>query len=218
MDASTFANYKDIYGVIALSLAIAIGISITRNGITVNKILGIAILGWSSYISLTQSNYDPLDDWIITVPLIFISLIYNLYLRYQDDQDNTESAIFDAYVVGVLYLITGVIATLSISQGMDGPTGLYSWFFVIYVIRFTYFEKIFDGWWGLINFTILLYPILYLLANSTVSDPTEYASSRLDNAGIDFYEYSTILLSLSFICKIGLTLWHITKDNTLQKF
>ena len=79
MEASTFDNIKNIYGLACIVIAFAFIIPVVRQDkqLTINRMLGIGILGWSGYIALSQSvsEYNPLDDWIITVPLIYLSLI-----------------------------------------------------------------------------------------------------------------------------------------------
>lgn len=231
MEASTFDNIKNIYGLACIVIAIAFIIPVVRQDkqLTINRMFGIGILGWSGYIALSQSvsEYNPLDDWIITVPLIYLSLItinpdtrialslFNLKFSYRN-----------------LYVLMGIIATISIAIARDGNFDLDSmnsqngdaliwlltfWLAGMMLIVGFWFESEFE-FPQLVSIIILLYPVLYFFGNATVSDPRVYYGSSLDELGIDFYWYSTILVGLSVFCKILLSIYHVREEGVKKSY
>tara|TARA_Y100001972_G_scaffold42156_3_gene52014 strand:+ start:1280 stop:1978 length:699 start_codon:yes stop_codon:yes gene_type:complete len=231
MEASTFDNIKNIYGLACIVIAFAFIIPVVRQDkqLTINRMLGIGILGWSGYIALSQSvsEYNPLDDWIITVPLIYLSLItinpdtriafslFNLKFSYRN-----------------LYILMGIIATISIAIARDGNFDFDSmntldgdaivWFslFIIaglMVIFGVLSDRDFE-YPQLVSIIILLYPLLYFFGNATVSDPRVYYGSSLDELGIDFYWYSTILVGLSVFCKILFSIYHVREEGVKKSY
>ena len=80
MDLSDLETIKNIYGWVCIALfAFWGGEILFRNKPgTTQRLLSMGIVGWSGYISLGSEaeSIDFLLDWIITVPLIFLSLSY----------------------------------------------------------------------------------------------------------------------------------------------
>lgn len=223
MDQQTFDAIKQFYGLICLIITFIFALNSSHNYLErrelppFSRLLGIGILGWSAYIALFSEPYNPLDDWIITVPLIYLALITHNEQDWNGSKD-----------ISMIYFLSGIIATISISiandGGMDlvgdiGDWPLSSMLFISFLVlgllllRRFILENEFVVWdiSLLASIVILAYPILYLFGGSTVNDPNVYSGSQLDNLGIDYYLYSTILLSLSLICKIYLTIFHDSK-------
>ena len=69
-----------------------------------------------------------------------------------------------------------------------------------------------------VAYIILFYPLLYFFGNATVSDPRVYYGSSLDELGIDFYWYSTILVGLSVFCKILLSIYHVREEEVKKGY
>lgn len=235
MEASTFDNIKNIYGLACIVIAIAFIIPVVRQDkeLTINRMFGIGILGWSGYIALSQSvsEYNPLDDWIITVPLIYLSLItinpdtriafslFNLKLSYR-----------------TLYILMGIIATISIAlarngdfdvdsiNSQDGDSLIWYVLFILLGLMLVIGNMVIPNnlsefdYTKLVALLILLYPILYFFGNATVSDPRMYYGSSLDELGIDFYWYSTILVGLSVFCKILLSIYHVREEGVKKSY
>ena len=240
MEASTFDNIKNIYGLACIVIAFAFIIPVMRQDkpLTINRMFGIGILGWSGYIALSQSvsEYNPLDDWIITVPLIYLSLItINPDTRTAFEIGPSQAKIKFSY--RNLYVLMGIIATISIAIARDGNFDLDSmnsqngdaivWWLLfmvagVMVINGT-IQGIYEGerdfdYPQLVSIIILLYPVLYFFGNATVSDPRVYYGSSLDELGIDFYWYSTILVGLSVFCKILLSIYHVREEGVKKEY
>ena len=237
MDEQTFVGLKDIYGLLSLAIAMIFVVASLHDYRSnkefpkLNRLLGIAILGWSAYIALFSEPFNPVDDWIITVPLIYIALINH----------NEKHSILSPSTFTILYVAMGIIATISIYLLREGevdfslildagffytlPGFLFSSFIILGALLF--FNSNLD--YNLLNTqyklsillkfpfvassVILLYPILFYFGNATLTEPSVYEGSPLAGLGIDFYLYSTIILSLSIICKIWLTIYHDLNDE-----
>lgn len=237
MEASTFDNIKNIYGLACIVIAIAFIIPVVRQDkpLTINRMFGIGILGWSGYIALSQSvsEYNPLDDWIITVPLIYLSLI-----TINPDTRIAFTLFNIKYSFRNLYVLMGIIATISIALARNGDFDLDSmnsqngdaivlWLLFIVAGLMVFSGVVLgddetqtfpDDYTHLVSILILFYPILYFFGNATVSDPRMYYGSSLDELGIDFYWYSTILVGLSVFCKILLSIYHVREEGVKKSY
>ena len=239
MEASTFDNIKNIYGLACIVIAIAFIIPVIRQDkqLTINRMFGIGILGWSGYIALSQSvsEYNPLDDWIITVPLIYLSLItINPDTRIAYKFGPSQAQI--KFSFRNLYVLMGIIATISIAIARDGNFDLDSmnslngdaivwWLLFMIAGLMLIVGALSDGeldrsfeYPVFVAYIILFYPLLYFFGNATVSDPRVYYGSSLDELGIDFYWYSTILVGLSVFCKILLSIYHVREEEVKKGY
>lgn len=213
MDLEDLELIKNIYGWFCIALFAFWGgeILIRNKPGTTQRLLSMGIVGWSGYISLGSEaeSIDFLLDWIITVPLIFLSLSYNgmaegwryntLLLGFVslasillagDDFDLPTLLTFVAILWGLLFI-----------RGLGATTRMESDF-----SRFSMWEKA--------TYVLLIaYPILFFLAGSTVNDMDAYAGSMLDDWGIHYNTYATILILLSVVCKIGLSIYHVMTDS-----
>lgn len=230
MEASTFSNIKNIYGLACIVIAFAFIIPVLRQDkrLTINRMFGIGILGWSGYIALSQSvsEYNPLDDWIITVPLIYLSLI-----TINPDTRIAFSLFNAKFSFRNLYVLMGIIATISIALARNGDFDfdsmntqdgdvlvLYLLFLLAGLMLIVGSFDLESDYSQLISVIILLYPILYFFANATVSDPRMYYGSSLEELGIDFYWYATILVGLSVFCKILLSIYHVREEGVKKEY
>lgn len=220
MDLDELELIKNVYGWFCIALfAFWGGEILFRNKPgTTQRLLSMGIVGWSGYISLGSeaASIDFLLDWIITVPLIFLSLSYKgigegwryntLLLGFVSigaillagDDFDYPTLLTVVAILWVLVFIRGMI-------GITGRSGLLVPGDETDFSRFSMFEKA--------TYVLLIaYPLLFFLAGSTVNDMDAYAGSMLDDWGIHYYTYATILILLSVVCKIGLSIYHVMTD------
>jgi hypothetical protein len=232
MEATVFANIKNIYGLVCIIITFAFIIPVLAGDkrLTINRMFGIGILGWSGYIALSTnlSEYNQLDDWIITVPLIYLSLI-----TINPDTRIAFSLFNVKFSFRNLYILMGIIATISIALARNGDFDFDSmnsqdgdaivWFLMFFlagamlVVGVLNLKGDFE-YPQLVSIIILLYPLLYFFGNATVSDPSIYYGSSLDELGIDFYWYSTILVGLSVVCKILFSIYHVREEGVKKSY
>lgn len=226
MELSELETIKNIYGWICVGLFVLWGGGIlvgNRPG-TTQRLLAMGIVGWSGYISLTSDaeSIDFLIDWMITVPLIFLSLSY---------KGMAEGWRMNTLALGFVS-IAAILLAGDLAEGEGQLTGLDLDYSLLLTITFVVWIALFirgiqpllrtSGSSGefaefsmveKITYVLLLaYPILFFLAGSTVNDITTYEGSMLDDWGLHFYSYITILILLSVVCKIALSIYHVMND------
>ena len=232
MELADLETIKDIYGWICVGLFVLWGGGIlvgNRPG-TTQRLLAMGIVGWSGYISLTSDaeSIDFLIDWMITVPLIFLSLSY---------KGMAEGWRMNTLALGFVS-IAAILLAGDLAEGEGQLTGLDLDYSLLLTITFVVWFALFVR--GIQPFTmprsqmkasgessdfeefsmvekityilLLAYPILFFLAGSTVNDITAYEGSMLDDWGLHFYSYITILILLSVVCKIALSIYHVMND------
>lgn len=226
MELSDLESIKNIYGWFCVGLFVLWGGGIlvgNRPG-TTQRLLAMGIVGWSGYISLTSDaeSIDFLIDWMITVPLIFLSLSY---------KGMAEGWRMNTLALGFVS-IAAILLAGDLAEGEGQLTGLDLDYSLLLTITFVVWVALFirgiqpllrsSGSTGdfaefsmveKITYVLLLaYPILFFLAGSTVNDITAYEGSMLDDWGLHFYSYITILILLSVVCKIALSIYHVMND------
>jgi len=236
MELSELETIKNIYGSICVALFIfwafqplGIGRKPPTLPITTHRLLAMGIVGWSGYISLTSNaeSIDFLSDWLITVPLIFLSLSYNglsegwknntLLLGFisiaailsarNGSVGDLDKGLIQVVIalIWLVFWVRGLGLSFRQSSG-SGSFRLTASGSVEDYSQFSMYEKA-------TYILLLAYPILFFLAGSTVFELRLYEGSILDDWGLHFYSYVTLLILLSCVCKIGLSVYHVMTDS-----
>ena len=182
---------------------------------TGDTFLGFLFSDSTLFVSIVEvrPELNLYHDWLITVPLIFIS--YAVFKHVETEHESggnlLEFALLGAtsFIVIALALEADNGEALSEQMGLIGlavlPFGL--WAFLIARVLMDpqrYFVSMFERF---TVFFILLYPLFWALAGYTVIDESAYGG-LLDEIGLSFWDYQSLLIGLSFVCKIGLVLYH----------
>lgn len=222
MSEETYDFIRTIY--IAVCLIVVLWITyraINSRKIGLSETFGVAILAWSGYVASgpedaflsTSHDLNLYHDWLITVPLIFIS--YAVFKHVETDHSSggnlLEFALLGAtsFIVIALALYSDTGEALSEQMGVLGlgllPFALWAYLVArILMNPDTYFVSMFERF---TVFFILLYPLLWALAGYTVITESSYGGI-LEDAGLSWYDYQSLLIGLSFICKVALVVYH----------
>lgn len=222
MSEETYDFVRTIY----ISVCLLVVLWITYRAVRSRKIglsdtFGVAILAWSAYVATgpedaifsTSHDLNLYHDWLITVPLIFIS--YAVFKHVETDHSSggnlLEFALLGAtsFIVIALALYSDTGEPLSEQMGVLalGLLPFALWGYLVARILMnpdTYFVSMFER---LTVFVILFYPLLWALAGYTIITESSYGGI-LEDAGLSWFDYQSLLISLSFICKVALVVYH----------
>jgi hypothetical protein len=226
MDENTLVLIKNLYIIVGLWLALRFLLYIVRERPrNPYAAIGIIIVGYSAMITYSYGSGGEIGepkfylDWLITVPLIFLSLILVDY-----DRPKRNSS-FQIGMIGAGIAVTFMIALLLEGQGMPGfeftvLTGIFGIGMLTALLstpgeRETRTDQ--SPTPALPILVLLLaYPLLYFNSTSepwTGFEREFFEGSYLYDLGLNWFDLIGILFLLSFICKFWLAWYHVVSTD-----
>ncbi len=248
MDENSLVLIKNLYIIVGLWLALRFLLYIVRERPrNPYAAIGIIIVGYSAIITYSYGSSAEIGepkfylDWLITVPLIFLSLILVDY-----DRTKELNSSFQLGMLTAGFSVTALIAFLLESQpeyladnefGLAILTGIFAIGMLTALLSTPGGGTVFAIALGMLGgapaqgrartdqsptpalpilVLLLAYPLLYF--NSTLEPWTGFEreffeGSYLYDLGLNWFDLIGILFLLSFICKFWLAWYHVVSND-----
>jgi hypothetical protein len=225
LDENTVVLIKNLYTLVGLWLALRFLLYIVRERPrNPYAAIGMIIVGYSAVITYSYGSSAELGepkfylDWLITVPLIFLSFILVDY-----DRTKEQTAFQFALTTAATAVFFLIYLLLEGDQGKYDEafavmTGIFGIGMIVALISIADRNETYPLSNPTVPILILLfaYPFLYFYSTSepwTGFEREFFEGSYLEDLGLNWFDLIGILFLLSFICKFWLSWYHVVSND-----